>query len=196
MEFSAKNELEKLIKGCVKGERKCQQKIYELYYGKMLGVCLRYAGNRDDAKDILQDGFIKVFANIKNYNWSGPFEGWVRRIIVNTAIDVFRKNRSSIIKVDSEIVDAIKEDSYEEIENDKFQNISFKDVLKEVQNLSPAYRAVFSLYIVDGYTHKEIAEELGISEGTSKSNLAKAKRNLKKALSYLIEDEVSSRQSV
>jgi len=184
MSLLSKEELKELISGCVKGERKAQQQVYEMFYGKMMGVCLRYTKDADVAKDVLQDGFIKVYSKIKNYNGEGSFEGWVRRIIVNTAIDFFRKNKSSATTLGSEYVDEAGE-MIEEEENEEsiFSSIKTSDVLEEIQRLSPAYQMVFNLYVVEGFSHKEIAEKVDISVGTSKSNLAKAKMNLKKALS-------------
>lgn len=149
----------------------------------MLGVCLRYSKDKDDALDILQDGFVKVFMNIKLYGGIGSFEGWVRRIIVNTAIDFFRKEKKSILNVNSDYVEASAEEIMDEDENDnEYLNISTEEIMKAVQQLTPAYRTVFNLYVVDGFTHKEVAAQLGINEGTSKSNLSKAKMNLKKML--------------
>lgn len=176
---------DQIIAGCIKGERKSQQVIFETFYGKMMGVCLRYAKSEDEAKDILQEGFIKVFKNMKNYGDKGSFEGWIRRIIVNTAIDFHRKrNKEGFVNVESDVLEVLSENAQstqeEEVTENDIYNIDIKEVMKEVQNLSPAYQAVFNMYVVEGYSHKEIAQKLGISEGTSKSNLAKAKRNLKK----------------
>lgn len=186
MSMAEQDELNLLIAGCVRGERKAQQRIYQKLYGKMMGICLRYARDRDEAKDVLQDGFIKVFSNIKNYSGNGSFEGWVRRIVVNTAIDSFRKNRSSNLIADSDYIDGMKDESAEEEEESIFAGINTKRIMEEVQKLSPAYRMVFNLYVVEGYSHKEIADQLGISVGTSKSNLSKAKLNLKKAFKVII----------
>lgn len=170
------------VEGCVKGDRKCQQLIYRKFYGKMLGLCMRYSKDREEARDILQDGFIKVFSNIKNYGGNGSFEGWIRRIITNTAIDFYRKNKNSHVEARSEYVESSGEALTDEADNEpEYINISTQEVLNAVQKLSPAYRTVFSLYAIDGFTHKEIAEKLGISEGTSKSNFSKAKLNLRKA---------------
>ena len=126
MSSTEDNVLKQLIEGCLKGERKSQHKVYELYYGKMMGVCLRYAKSDDEAKDVLQDGFIKVFGNMQNYGWNGSFEGWIRRIIVNTAIDSFRKNKASIVRPDSDYVDNYKEEAEEEIEESELSRISAK----------------------------------------------------------------------
>jgi RNA polymerase sigma factor (sigma-70 family) len=169
-----------IIEGCINGDRKCQQKLYETFYGKMMIVCLRYCRDRDEALDIFQEAFIKVFKNLVRYGNKGSFEGWVRRIMVNTAIDHIRKNKKlkEMVELKEEFVGAEQEGDAEDL----LDKVSFKDLLNCVQDLSPAYRSVFNMYVMDGYSHKEIANELEISEGTSKSNLAKAKMNLKKLL--------------
>ena len=142
---------------------------------------MRYAKNREEAQDLLQEGFLKVFTKIKYYNGEGSFEGWVRRIIVNTAIDFYRKNKNISFTVNSDYVEDLKEqESEEEEEGEKFGGLKADDVIRALQDLSPAYRAVFNLYVLEGLTHQEIADQLGISVGTSKSNLAKAKMNLRK----------------
>jgi len=137
---------------------------------------MRYTANSDEAKDLLHDGFLKVFENIKNFNYSGSFEGWVRRIMINTTIDHYRKNKN-IFTRDAE---EFKNLQNEEPDYDVLSKLRVEEILKAVQSLSPAYKAVFNLYVIEGYSHKDIAEELGITVGTSKSNLAKAKNNLKK----------------
>lgn len=174
-------ELEKIVEGCKSNDRDSQQKIYEMLYSKLLPICCRYARNNDEAKDMLQDGFIKVFEKIEHYNAGGSFEGWVRRIIVNTAIDSYRKNKKEVfIEDESRIKD---ESSWEDIDNEsEYSGLSINDIVESMQNLSPAYRTVFNLYVMEGYTHQEIADELGVSIGTSKSNLAKAKMNMKTML--------------
>ena len=176
---------ERIIAGCVRKDRKSQQKLYELYYGKMMGVCLRYVGNQEEAKDLLHDGFLKVFDNIRKFNHTGSFEGWIRRIMINTAIDHFRKNKHVHLKGEENF----KNITYEEPNLDVLSQLRLEDILKVVQKLSPAYKTVFNLYVIEGYSHKEVAEELSISIGTSKSNLAKAKNNLRKIFSKLKNEE-------
>ncbi len=174
-------ELTEIINGCKKQHRLSQQKVYEMFYGKMLPVCNRYAKNSEEAKDILQNGFIKVFEKIDKYNFDGSFGGWVRRLIVNTAIDHYRKHKNVyLIEDESRIADS--DPWYEEEPASKYEGISSEDIKSAISKLSPAYRMVFSLYILEGYSHQEIADELGVSLGTSKSNLAKAKANVKKIL--------------
>ncbi len=172
---------ENLIKGCVNGDRKAQRAVYELFYGKMLVVCLRYTNNADQAKDILQDGFIKVFANISKFSGEGSFEGWIRRVVVNTAIDFTRKRKKDFLLLGDEqsiedFVDIVEEEEEEEFE---FKAIH---IIEAMQKLSPAYRVVFNLYVFENMKHHEIAEKLGVSVGTSKSNLAKAKKNIRNLL--------------
>ena len=173
-----------VIDGCIAGERRSQQRVYELFYGKMMSVCLRYTKNHDQAKDILQDGFIKVFRNLAKFNRDGSFEGWVRRIMVNTAIDHFRRARHSYLLLGEDRRMDEFEDLAEEEDNEVDETMELKpaDVINAMQKLTPAYRTVFNLYVFEEMTHKEIAETLDINIGTSKSNLAKAKNNLKRLL--------------
>ncbi len=173
-----------IIDGCLAGERRSQQQVYGLFYGKMMSVCLRYTKNHDQAKDILQDGFIKVFRNLKNFNRDGSFEGWVRRIMVNTAIDHFRRARHSYLLLGEDRSMEEFEDvaASEEPEEDVTMDLKPAEVINAMQKLTPAYRTVFNLYVFEEMTHKEIAATLGINIGTSKSNLAKAKNNLKRLL--------------
>ena len=170
-----------IIEGCVKSDRKCQQIIYEKFYGKMLGACMRYSKNREEAKDILQEGFLKVFMNIKQYAGTGSFEGWVRKVMINTAIDFIRKDKHTIQYTDSDYIEANAEEIMEK-ENNEYSIIKANEIMEAVQQLPAAYRTVFNMFVVDGFSHKEIAEQLGISIGTSKSNLSRAKIHLKKTL--------------
>ncbi len=165
-------ELDKIIKGCVSGKRKDQEKLYKLFSRKLFAVSLIYTKDYSAAEDILQEGFIKIFTNIKQYKNKGSFEGWMRRIIVNTALEKFRK-QSHLFTV-SEIEEINEEFSYQDIVSE----ISAKDLIKLIQELTPQYRVVFSLYAIEGYSHKEIAKKLKISPGTSKSNLSRARKIL------------------
>ena len=176
-----------IIDGCIAGERRSQQRVYELFYGKMMAVCLRYTKNHDHAKDILQDGFIKVFRSMEKFNREGSFEGWVRRIMVNTAIDYFRRAKNAYLLLGEErsiedFGDMDEEDTIEDEAAEEVIDLKPADVINAMQKLTPAYRTVFNLYVFEEMTHKEIAEMLGINIGTSKSNFAKAKHNLKKLL--------------
>ena len=171
------------IDGCLSNDRKAQRQLYKEFYGKMLSICMRYAGDRDEAKDILQDGFIKVFQSLDKFNQDGSLEGWIRRIMVNTALDKIRKDKRSLTLSQSEdLLDVGVQMEEEEEDLDERMELNMKDVIRTMQDLSPGYKAVFNLYVLENMTHREIAEELGISEGTSKSNLAKAKLNLRKIL--------------
>ena len=174
-------ELARIVDGCKAQNRSSQQKIYELLYSKMLPVCYRYARSTDEAKDMLQDGFIKVFEKIEQYNVDGSFEGWVRRIIVNTAIDTYRKNKKEVfIDDESRITD---DSDWEDMESEsEYAGLAINDIVEAMQSLTPGYQTVFNLYVMEGYTHQEIADELEINIGTSKSNLAKAKANMKTML--------------
>jgi RNA polymerase sigma-70 factor (ECF subfamily) len=164
-----------LLKGCMEGDRRMQKQLYNQFSPKMYAVCLRYMGNADEAQDILQEGFIKVFRNIEKFRSEGSFEGWVRRIFVNTAIEQIRKK-----KLDVSLTE--KEETIEFKSVSAIDNINEKDLLKIVSGLSPGYRSVFNMYVVEGFTHKEIAELLGISEGTSKSQLARARMILQEKI--------------
>ncbi len=185
MTSSSKSGLEEIIEGCKQEDRACQKKLYEMFYGKMMGVCLRYTRNMDEAQDVLQDSFIKAFDNMETYTGGGSFEGWLRRLVVNTAIDHLRKKQKDHYLLDEEdptLENQKDEDDTEEIENEEFYQVKAQEVMEALQKLSPKYRTVFNLYVMENHSHQEIAEILGINEGTSKSNLAKAKRNLKKLL--------------
>jgi RNA polymerase sigma factor (sigma-70 family) len=153
-----------------------QEIFYKKFSSKMYGVCLRYSGNVEDANDLLQEGFIKVFKNLGKFRGDGTFEGWVRRIFVNTSIEHFRK------KVKLYNVSEVQENTIEDIELNVLDTMAEKDIISLVHELSPGYKAVFNMHVIEGYSHKEIAEILGITEGTSKSQLARAKGVLKKSL--------------
>jgi len=151
-----------------------QQALYNRFASKMYGVCLRYASNSEEAEDILQEGFIKIFNKISSYRGDGSFEGWVRRIFVNTAIEHFRKK--TYLQPITETEENTVEGKYLSV----LDSLAEKDIIQLVQQLSPGYRTVFNMFVIDGFSHQEIANMLGISEGTSKSALAKAKAQLKK----------------
>ncbi|MDX2047330.1 MAG: RNA polymerase sigma factor [Chitinophagaceae bacterium] len=165
-----------LIQGCIEGSRRMQELLYRRFSPKMYAVCLRYAGNTEDAQDILQEGFIKVYKNLHRFRSEGSFEGWLRRIFVNTAIEHYRKS------VNVYPVTETQEKSIEDKEWSAFDKLAAKDLTKLIQELAPGYRAVFNLYVVEGYTHREIGEMMGITEGTSKSQLARAKAMLQNML--------------
>ena len=176
-------ELDTLIDGCLRGDRRAQQAVYRRFAGKMKVVCLRYIKDADSAQDVLQEGFIKVFQGIDKYKGAGSFEGWIRRIMVNLSIDHFRKSKRDWMLFHDENDAETWED--EPVEDDaemlEYQ-FSASQIIEAMQKLSPAYRTIFNLYVFENQSHKDIAERLGINLGTSKSNFAKAKRNLKKIL--------------
>lgn len=166
-----------LVQACIKGERNAQKELYDQYAVKMFGVCMRYSKNREEAEDIMQEGFMNVFKSLHQFNYAGSFEGWVRRIMMNCSIQYYRKK----VKVHPLI--GIEKHQEEHASNEEIvSRIQKKELLEMVQNLPPAYRMVFNLYVFEGYKHREIAELLSISEGTSKSNLFDAKLLLQKAV--------------
>jgi RNA polymerase sigma factor (sigma-70 family) len=170
-----------LLEGCRRGDRKMQHELYNRFAPKMYGVCLRYASNAEEAEDILQEGFIKIFNKINSYRGEGSFEGWIRRIFVNTAIEHFRK------KIYLQPISETEENTVEGKYLSVLDSLAEKDIIQLVQQLSPGYRTVFNMYVVEGYTHKQIAEMLGISEGTSKSQLSRAKLILQDLVKTFIE---------
>ncbi len=169
-----------LIKGSIEGDSKMQEALYNKYASKMYAVCLRYAGNNDDAQDLLQEGFIKVFRNLEKYRHEGSFEGWLRRIFVNTSIEQYRR------KVHLNSISEQEERGIEDASVSVLDQLAERDIVQLVQELSPGYRAVFNLYVIEGYSHKEIGELLSISEGTSKSQLARAKAILQKKVAEFL----------
>lgn len=175
-------DLNEVIARCKEGSRRAQNQIFEMYFGKMTGVCMRYIPDRDERQDVVQTGFIKVFANIHKYNGEGSFEGWIRRIMSNTAIDHIRKNKKIFVSIDATDYDWLADQENEELAWNKTLIKETNRVMEEIQKLSPAYRLVFNMYVIEDYSHQEIADILGIGVGTSKSNLSKAKRNLLKNL--------------
>ena len=179
MDLSNNRKVEQLIDACIKGERKSQQKLYQAFYGKLLAICMRYADNREEAKDILHDGYIKVFANLKDFGFKGSLEGWVKKIITNTAIDAVRKKKNFLVELEeNRNYDGMVDDHNENIEFEQYNRLKVETIMQLIQKLSPMYRTVFNLYVFEELTHKEISEQLNINIGTSKSNYAKAKRNL------------------
>lgn len=185
----SENELNQVVKGCIAGNRKDQQQLFQAFFGKMMVVCMRYTRDRDTAQDILQDGFIKAFDKMADFTFTGSFEGWLRRIMVNTAIDHFRKSKHIVELLDNRQYETEDDENdtsdFEDKTSDAeegWENLNPEKVLEAMQGLSPAYRTVFNLYVMENYSHKDISEMLNISIGTSKSNLAKARVNLKKIL--------------
>jgi RNA polymerase sigma-70 factor (ECF subfamily) len=183
-EVENKEQLKAIIDGCLQNDRRSQEQLFKLFYGKMLPVCIRYVSDRDTAQEVLQEGFIKVFEKLGAFDHKGSFEGWIRRIVANTAIDAIRKSKKDPYRTDNDNDFKIgAEDLMVDREEMETLELKAQVAMEAVQKLSPAYRAVFNLYVLEEYSHKEIGAILGISEGTSKSNLAKAKMNLQKILS-------------
>lgn len=168
--------IQELIKGCKKKDRKSQKGLYQFFYSHSMKMCIRYAKDKDEAVELVNDGFMRVFINIGRYDQAKPFKPWLNTIMINTSIDHYRKQ---IKKIAMEELNA-KHD-VEDKEN-ILSRIHYEDLIKLVQKLSLAYRTVFNLFAIDGYTHEEIASMLSISVGTSKSNLFKAREQLKKML--------------
>lgn len=171
--------LEKLINKCKRKDNKAQSEIYQLYAGKLFALCLKYSRNYQEAQDNLQNGFITIFDKIEQYNFKGSFEGWLKRIIINTALQTYREKN---------VLNLITEEIAEEVavEIDEEQ-VSLDFLLRLIQELPNRYRLVFNLYVLDGYPHKEVASMLNISEGTSKSNLSRAR--------LILRDKIESSQS-
>ena len=164
-----------------------QRELYDMFKSKMFGICLRYAGNYDDAQDILQDGFLKVFEKIHQFGFKGAFEGWMRKIMVNTALEKYRLHYRQVT-----VNENIAEIEYEQ-ENEIIAEIDRIELVKIIQDLSPRYRIVFNLYALEGYSHKEISEMLQITEGTSKSNLSRARTILQEKVNkYYLKSVQSS----
>lgn len=167
---------EDLVRGCKRGDRHAQQRLFDLYSGRMYGVCSRYVRNSMQAEDILVMGFTKVFEKISQFKGEGSFEGWVRRVMVNESLSYLRKTRAMVVETDLE--KAEREPDYDQLAD----QLEAEDLLKMIETLPPGYRIVFNMYAIDGYSHKEIATELGITENTSKSQLSRARSYLQKLL--------------
>lgn len=169
-------ELSILISACLKKDRGAQERLYKLFYAYALNICLHYANGREEAKDIMNEGFFRAFDRLDRYNPQRSFKGWLRRLLINTAIDFHRKYNQNHSKIE---MIKLPEPA---VEADSFSKLALDDLLAMVQRLSPMYRLVFNLYILEGLSHIEIAERLEISVGASKSNLSRAKQNLRNML--------------
>jgi len=165
----------KLVKDCIAGDRSSQEQLYQKYCRRLMGICYRYAHNRVEAEDFLQEAFIRIFKNLKNYNATGSFEGWLKRIVINTVLEFLRK-KSLMFKVVN--IDEVTE----YVTNDALDQMNIRDLAGMIQELAPGYRTIFNLYACEGYTHSEIAEQLGISEGTSKSQYWAARKILREKI--------------
>ncbi|MGN6177762.1 MAG: RNA polymerase sigma factor [Mucilaginibacter sp.] len=170
---------EELIKRCRAGERKAQELLYKQLASKMMGVCMGYATDRMEAEDMLQNGFIRVFQKLNDYRGEGAFEGWVRRIMVHSSIEYYRKHHKMMQAV---VMDEVDEPSVNPLAAAK---LDAKDLMALIQQLAPGYRIVFNLYAIEGYSHREIGEIVGITEGASKSQLSRARTILKEQIAKL-----------
>ena len=172
-----------IINGCINTSRESQKEFYKLYYGFSMSVCMRYCDTYDDAMEVVNDGFLKIFKSIssfnpRNNNYEASLLAWMKSIMVHTAIDHYRKRKHDYL------INDIEETHYEMSDNAEsaIDAMTYKEIMAILQKLSPVYRTVFNLYVIDGYKHEEIAEQLNISVGTSKSNLSKARANIQKML--------------
>lgn len=160
---------EKILQGCLKREVKHQKAFYDHFSSTMYAVCLRYSNTKEDAKDILQEGFVKVFSKLEQFTGKGSLEGWMKRVFINTALEHYRVNKNHMNQSDVEAAYEIGTDS------DAMARISQKEIFEVMQKMAVGYRTILNLYAIEGYSHAEIAEMLGISEGTSKSQLSRAR---------------------
>jgi RNA polymerase sigma-70 factor (ECF subfamily) len=171
---------ENIVNACLKGNPLAQQKLFEMFAPKMLGVCLRYMKTDDEAEDVLQDAFVKIFTKLFDYKNRGSLEGWVRRIVVNTALDQLRKNTKF-----THVYDIAELEYKLENVDSIFESLVAKDLMKLVNAMPNGYRVVFNMFAIEGYSHKEIAETLGVSESTSKSQYSRARSYLKEKLELI-----------
>ncbi len=175
--------LTELITKCQESNSNAQRELYNKYASWLYGICLQYCKNKTDAEDNLQEGFVKIFSNIKKFRFDGSFEGWMRRILVNTIIESFRKKKGLSFE---ESVDSYPDDIEDEPEF-SYSSIDTQHLFKSIDQLPPQYKLVFNLYVQEGLSHQEISKVLNISIGTSKSNLSRARKILKEKLSVLKE---------
>ncbi|MEO8886938.1 MAG: sigma-70 family RNA polymerase sigma factor [Mucilaginibacter sp.] len=169
-------DLHQLIQGCIKQDRKCQKMLYKAFYGFSMAICLRYASDRDEAAGVLNQGFFKVFTKIETFDADRPFKAWLGRIMTNVSIDHYRANLKMAYSDDLETAEHLDDGTYTD------SNLNYNDLLTMVQKLPQAYRTVFNLFAIDGYSHEEISDMLNINIGTSKSNLFKARQKLKQMI--------------
>ena len=173
---------QQLIEGCRKGDRRAQKELYDTYSRKMMGVCLRYVDDRETARDLLQDGFVKVFTGLDSYAGSGSFEGWMRRIFVNCALEYLRRN-----DVLRESTDLDNTAELVQPNSNAISDLSAAELMQLVHDLPAGFRTVFNMFAIEGYSHKEISEALGITESTSRSQYTRAKQLLQKKIKELYE---------
>ncbi|GAB3890706.1 RNA polymerase sigma factor [Spirosoma agri] len=177
--------LPELLAGCLRNQRRSQELLYRQFYGYAMSVCLRYAPTREGALEVLNDGFLKVFTRLDQYEPAQPFKGWLRRILINTAVDHYRQEVRHFYHEDVEQANQVAVTESPDV----YSQLAQEELMRLIQRLSPAYRLVFNLYVIDGFSHDEIASQLGISAGASKSNLARARENLRQLVKQLNYDE-------
>lgn len=183
---------DELIKGCRGRDRNAQRQLYDMYSSRMYGLCYRYIKDSMEAEDVLVTAFMKVFEKIEQFKNEGSFEGWIRRIVVNESLTYLRRNRSMYLETELEQAD--REPNFDNLSD----HLEAEDLLNMIQELPTGYRIVFNLYAIDGYSHKEIAAQLGISENTSKSQLSRARTYLQKVLAendWAIHQKINSHES-
>lgn len=173
-----------IIQGCIEQKVHAQELLYNRYAPNMYGICLRFAKNAMEADDILQESFIKIFRNLESFQFKGSFEGWIRRTIINTAINYIKKNLKHQYHDDVDEVRTIEGNLESGLEK-----LSVEELLTLIRELPTGYSTVFNLYVIEGYSHREIAEQLGVSENTSKSQLARARQALQKKLNGLMHNK-------
>ena len=174
--FIEEKELYKLLDSCRKGNRGSQDRLYREFFGYAMGICLRYSRTREEAVEIVNDGYIKIFTKLDKYSKGLSFKGWLRRIMINSAIDYYRRNEKHYHNLD------ISYGQYETENESVLDQLAEEDIIAAIQSLPPSYRMVFNLYVIEGFKHEEIANQLNISSGTSKSNLSIARVKLQKIL--------------
>lgn len=180
-------DLKNIIEGCVSGNVRAQETLYHMLAPKMFGVCLRYSKDRTEAEDNLQEGFIKVFTYLKNFRHDGSLEGWVRKIMVNVSLEKFRKQNVLYPVEDIQVYES------KHFSNDIIERITAAELVELIQELPPRYRMVFNLFVMEGMNHKEISDIMDITEGTSKSNLARGKDILKRRVNELYGETETSK---
>ncbi len=170
-----------IIEGCKKGNRNAQKRFYEMFASKLYAIAVRYVKDEDEAKDVFHDGVLKILDKIGKYNYTGSFEGWVRQVFVNFVIDYLKKKKTVSYneEISEQNYNEYIDDSFYTLEESELSSLKAEELMKFISELSPAYRIVFNLYVLEGYSHKEIAKYLGISENTSKSNYSRARKKLR-----------------
>jgi RNA polymerase sigma-70 factor (ECF subfamily) len=192
-----KEDVSKIVEGCKKGDRKMQQILFELTYGKSMSAALRYSPDKASAMDVVSDSYLKVFSKIDTFDESGSLEGWIRRIVVNTAIDVIRRNKGIYFEdvQNAEDIGLNLENNFM-VDGLESVDLSPDEVMDIIQKLSPGYKAVFNMFVFEEMSHKEISEALEISEGASKSNLSRARNTIKKEIELLKEKSLRRQETM